>query len=177
MQRAQKIRSAEALAAALSEQSAVFSFDFRGLSVAEATQLRRRVREAGGHFRVVKNSTARWAFQDVGIHGLDEHLAGMTGLAWSETDAAALARVIHESADEFEALRFKAGVLQERVLDPSAFEALAKLPGEDVLRGQVVGLIAAPIRNLMNVLEGAPRMLVQVLKAAEAKKAEESGDG
>ncbi len=176
MQRAQKVRSAAALATALREQAAVFSFDFRGLSVAEATVLRRRVREAGGHYRVVKNSTARWAFRDVGITGLDENLVGMTGLAWSDTDPAALARVIHESADDFKALRFKAGVLQERTLDEGAFEALARLPGEDVLRGQVVGLIAAPIRNLMNVLEGVPRQLVLVLKAAEAKQAEGGGE-
>lgn len=176
MQRAQKVRSAEKLATALRDQAAVFSFDFRGLSVADSTLLRRRVREAGGHYRVVKNSTAQWAFRTVGISGLDEHLVGMTGLAWSDTDPAALARVIHESAADFKALRFKAGVLQERTLDEGAFETLAKLPGEDVLRGQVVGLIAAPIRNLMNVLEGVPRKLVLVLKAAEAKQAEGGGD-
>lgn len=175
MQRAQKVQSAEALAAVLREPSAVFSFDFRGLDVAQVTDLRRRVREAGGQYRVVKNSTARWAFKDAGIVGLDDQLVGMTGLAWVEADPASLAKVLHESARDLGGLRFKGGVIQHRFVDEAAFEALARLPGEEVLRGQVVSMIAAPIRNLMNVLEGVPRNLVLVLKAAEAAKAE--GDG
>ncbi len=175
MQRVEKVRSAEELAGVLREPAALFSFDFRGLSVAQVTDLRRRVREAGGQYRVVKNSTARWAFRDAGITGLDDHLVGMTGLAWAEADPASLAKVLHETAKDLEGLRFKGGVVQARALDEQAFEALAKLPGEDVLRTQVVSLIAAPIRNLMNVLEGVPRKLVLVLKAAEASKAEGEG--
>ena len=171
MNRTEKHAAAAALAEALKSPAAVFSFDFRGLSVAEATDLRTRVREAGGSYRVVKNSTARWAFARIGMAGLDEHLSGMTGLAWSEDDPAALARVLHESAGDFEALRFKGGVVSTRPLDPEGFEALARLPGIETLQGQVVGLVAAPIRNLMNVLEGVPRNLILVLKAAQDKQA------
>lgn len=175
MNRAEKHEAARRLAETLKTPAAVFSFDFRGLTVAEVTDLRSRVREAGGTYRVVKNSTARWAFRDVGITGLDEHLGGMTGLAWSDADPASLARVLHESTRDFEALRFKGGVISKNPLDPEQFEALAKLPGRDVLRGQVAALVAAPIRNLMNVLEGVPRNLVLVLKAAQDKAAGEEG--
>ena len=92
MQRMEKQEAAASLAALLKAQTAVFSFDYRGLSVADVTDLRRRVREAGGQYRVVKNSTAKWAFEEAGISGLDDQLAGMTGLAWSEDDPVALAQ-------------------------------------------------------------------------------------
>ena len=169
MQRTEKREAAASLAAELKSQVAVFSFDYRGLSVSEATDLRRRVREAGGAYRVVKNSTAKWALQEAGITGLDDQLVGMTGLAWCDEDPVNLAKALHEGAKEFESFQYKGGVVSSRSVDSGQFESLAKLPGQEVLRAQLVGLIAAPIRNLMNVLEGVPRKLVLVLKAAEAK--------
>lgn len=180
MQRVQKREAAEALAKVLAAPTAVFSFDFRGLTVAEVTDLRRRVRDAGGMYRVVKNSTARWAFKEAGLPGLDEHLVGMTGLAWSEDDPVSLARVLHESTRDFTALQYKGGVVAERraeasrvrPIGPDQFEALARLPGAEALRSQLASVVAAPIRNLMNVLGGVPRNLVLVLKAAEQKAAE-----
>ena len=175
MQRMEKREAATSLAALLKAQTAVFSFDYRGLSVADVTDLRRRVREAGGRYRVVKNSTARWAFEEVGISGLEGQLVGMTGLAWSEDDPVALAKVLHEGTKDFEAFQYKGGVVSDQQVDPQQFEALAKLPGQEALRGQLVGVIAAPIRNLMNVLEGVPRKLVLVLKAAEEKAAANGG--
>lgn len=177
MQRMEKREAAASLATLLKSQTAVFSFDYRGLSVAEVTDLRRRVHEAGGKYRVVKNSTARWAFEEAGIAGLDDHLVGMTGLAWCDEDPVALAKALHEGAGEFEAFQYKGGVVSDQSLGPQEFEALAKLPGQDVLRSQLAAVIAAPIRNLMNVLEGVPRKLVLVLKAAEQKAAEEGKTG
>ncbi len=76
----------------------------------------------------------------------------------------ALAKALHEGTKEFAAFEYKGGVVSEQRVDPQQFEALAKLPGQEVLRGQLVAVIAAPIRNLMNVLEGVPRKLVLVLK-------------
>ena len=177
MQRMEKREAATSLATLLKSQTAVFSFDYHGLSVAEVTDLRRRVREAGGRYRVVKNSTAKWAFQEAGIAGMDDQLVGMTGLAWCEDDPVALAKALHEGAREFEAFQYKGGVVSDQSVGPQQFEALAKLPSQDVLRGQLVAVIAAPIRNLMNVLEGVPRKLVLVLKAAEQEAAEEGGAG
>ena len=175
MQRTEKRQAAESLAVLLKSQAAVFSFDYRGLSVAEVSDLRRRVREAGGMYRVVKNTTAKWAFQEAGIAGLDEQLVGMTGLAWCEEDPIALAKALHEGTKQFGAFQYKGGVVSDRSVGPQQFEALAKLPGQEILQAQLVGVIAAPIRNLMNVLEGVPRNLVLVLKAAEQKAAGEGG--
>ena len=177
MQRTEKRQAAASLAVLLKSQAAVFSFDYRGLSVAEVSDLRRRVRDAGGKYRVVKNTTAKWAFQEAGIAGLDDQLVGMTGLAWCEDDPVALAKVLHEGTREFDAFQYKGGVVSEKSVDPRQFETLAKLPAQEVLQGQLVAMIAAPIRNLMNVLEGVPRKLVLVLKAAEQKAAEEEGTG
>ena len=175
MQRQEKQLAATDLAREIREGQAVFTFDYRGLTVQEVDDVRRRVRESGGTYRVVKNSTARWALQDVGIQGLEDHLTGMTGFAWSAEDPVSLAKALHESAKEYEAFRFKAGVVSQTPIGPEEFEEFAKLPGPDVLRAQLVGTLAAPIRNLMNVLEGVPRQLVLVLKAAEQKAAGEDG--
>ena len=175
MQRMEKRDAATSLAALLKSQAAVFSFDYRGLSVAEITDLRRRVREAGGKYRVVKNSTAKWAFQAAGIAGMDDQLVGMTGLAWCDEDPVALAKALHEGTRAFKAFEYKGGIVSDQSVGPQRFEALAKLPGQEVLRGQLVAVIAAPIRNLMNVLEGVPRNLVLVLKAAEQKAADGGG--
>ena len=175
MQRMEKQDAATSLAALLKSRAAVFSFDYRGLSVADVMDLRRLVREAGGKYRVVKNSTAKWAFQEAGIAGMDDQLVGMTGLAWCEEDPVALAKALHEGIKQFAAFEYKGGVVFDQKLGPQQFEALAKLPGQEVLRGQLVGVIAAPIRNLMNVLEGVPRNLVLVLKAAEQKAADGGG--
>ncbi len=171
MQRQEKQIAAAQLARELREGSAVFTFDYRGLTVDEVNDVRRRVRESGGVYRVVKNSTARWALKDVGISGLDEHLSGMTGFAWSPEDPISLAKALHESAKEYEAFRFKAGVVSDAPIGPDEFERFAALPGQDALRAMVVGTIAVPLRNLMNVLEGVPRKLVLVLKAAEQQRA------
>ena len=175
MQQVQKQKAAKVLAAVLESPAAVFSFDFRGLTVAEVTDFRRRIREVGGKYRVVKNSTARWAFEDAGITGLDDCLVGMTGLAWSDDDPASLAKVLHESTEDFAALQFKGGIVSarqsSRPVNPEQFEALARLPGLEVLRAQAASVIAAPVRNLMTVLEGVPRNLVLLLKAAERNAA------
>ncbi len=175
MQRMEKRDAATSLAALLKSQEAVFSFDYRGLSVGEVTDLRRLVREAGGKYRVVKNSTAKWAFEEAGIAGLDDQLVGMTGLAWCEENPVALAKALHQGTKQFKAFEYKGGVVSDQKVGPQQFEALAKLPGQEVLRAQLVAVIAAPIRNLMNVLEGVPRKLLLVLKAAEQKAADGGG--
>ncbi len=177
MQRVQKKEAAEALGSLLQSPAAVFSFDFRGLTVAEITALRRRVREVGGTYRVVKNSTARFAFRDAGIAGLDDHLVGMTGLAWSNDDPVSLAKALHEGTREFEGFAFRGGIVQDRSVGPELFEALAGLPSEEVLRGQFVAVVAAPLRNLVQVLAGVPRQLLLVLQAAEEKASGEAPPG
>ena len=90
-----------------------------------------------------------------------------------DEDPVALAKALHEGTSEFDAFQYKGGVVSEQSVGPQQFEALTKLPGQDALRSQLAAVVAAPIRNLMNVLEGVPQKLVLVLKAAEQKAAEE----
>jgi len=172
MHREDKHRAAADLAEELKTPQAIFSFDFRGMTVSEVTDLRRRVRGAGGVCRVVKNSTARWAFRGAGVEGLDDHLTGMTGLAWSDGDVVGLAKALHESMADFDTLAYKGGVVSSRAVGTDEFEALAKLPGREQLEAQLVGTLAAPLRNLLGVLQGVPRNLILVLRAAR-QKAEE----
>ena len=97
----------------------------------------------------------------------------MTGLAWSDGDVVGLAKALHESMADFDTLAYKGGVVSSRAVGTDEFEALAKLPGREQIEAQLVGTLAAPLRNLLGVLQGVPRNLIQVLVAAR-QKAEES---
>ncbi len=111
--KAQKQEMVTALAARLSRASTLYVTDFTGLDVARITQLRRRLRQAGTDFVVVKNTLARRALGDAHVQGLEEHLAGPTGLVLTDAgvDAAAAAKVLADFAREFEKPAIKAGLV------------------------------------------------------------------
>ncbi|MEW5761917.1 MAG: 50S ribosomal protein L10 [Bacillota bacterium] len=145
--------------------------DFRGLDVAAMTRLRCRIREAGGQYRVVKNTLARRAAGEAGIEGLDPYLTGPVALAFGFDDPVALPRIFSEFVREFKQLEIKGGILEGRVVPPEAIRALADLPPREVLLAQVVGGFQAPLAGLVGVLQGTIRKLVYVLEAVREKKA------
>lgn len=152
--------------------AAVFALDYRGLKVSEATEFRRKIRDAGATYRVVKNTLAKRALEGTSLESLEPHLSGMTGLAFTGEDPVALAKVIHDFAKDVPAITFKAGILADQELDQGRFEALAVLPSKEALLAQLLSVLQAPVRNLLGVLQAPARDLVMVLKAHEQK----SGD-
>ena len=98
MERADKQKTVESLNEKLGSLAAVFAIDYRGIKVSEETEFRRKIRETGGTYRVVKNSLTKRALEGTGLESLEAHLEGMTGLAFTETDPVALAKVIHDFA-------------------------------------------------------------------------------
>lgn len=157
-----------------SAQGAVF-VGFSGLTVADVTKLRRKFREGGVEYKVIKNTLTRIAADELGYNALDAIFEGPTALAYSTEDAVAPAKILKEFIKETktEALTVKAGIADGQVIDAAAVEALASLPSREELLAKLVGSMQAPISGLVNVLQGNIRNMVYVLDAVRAKKAEQ----
>ena len=148
---------------------------YKGLTVAQDTELRRALREAGVSYHVVKNTMTRIAAKEAGLDELAEHLEGTTALAVSAEDAVAPAKVICEfikknKLDETEVLTIKAGLVDGKVIDLAEIKALASLPSREVLIAKLLGSMQAPISGTVNVLQGVIRNAVYVLEAIRQQK-------
>lgn len=129
--------------------------DYKGISVADDTQLRRDCRADNVDYAVIKNSLLRFSFNNVGFGELDPVLNGTTSLALCEDDAIAPMRVINKYAKKFNGEKFtiKGGFMDGRVLSLDEINALADLPSVEVLQAQVLGTMLAPITSLAIVLK------------------------
>lgn len=121
--------------------------DYRGLNVAQATELRKQLREAGVEFKVYKNSMARRAAEASGLEGLNEHLTGPNAIAFSTEDVIAPARIINNFAKDNEALEIKAGVIEGALASVEEVKALATLPSREGLLSMLLSVLQAPMRN------------------------------
>ncbi len=148
---------------------------YKGLTVAQDTKLRAKMREAGVTYRVVKNTMLRFAAKDLGYDDLVQYLEGTTAVAYSSEDAVAPAKVIAEFIKEnnlakSDVLVAKAGVVDGKVIDAEGVKALASLPSREVLIAKVLGSMQAPISGMVNVLQGTIRNAVYVLEAIRKQK-------
>jgi len=137
--------------------------DYSGITVAEDTEMRRKLRESGVEYSVVKNTLVRFAVNSVGYQALDTLLNGTTALAVSETDPIAPARIISEYAKKLDPhFAVKGGFMDGKVISADEIAALASIPALPVLQAQFLGTLLAPITSLAVVLkaiaekEGAP---------------------
>ena len=144
--------------------------DFCGLTVAQDTALRRKMREAGVTYIVVKNTLLRIAAQEAGIEGLEPVLEKNTAIAVAPEDPVAVAKIICDFAKENKALVVKAGVLDGKVIDDAAIKALAELPPKEVLVAKMLGSMNAPISGFVNVLQGTIRKVVYALDDIREQK-------
>lgn len=142
-----------------------------GIKSGQATELRRRLREKNCEFKVFKNTLARRVLDDLGLSGAAEYMEGPTAWAFSN-DPVAPAKVLQDFNKELPLVEMNGGILEGRVIDKTALNALASLPAREVLLGQVVGTIAAPLNNLVNVLQGNVRSIVNVLDQIRKQKEE-----
>ncbi|MDO8685204.1 MAG: 50S ribosomal protein L10 [Clostridiales bacterium] len=148
--------------------------DYRGLTVAQDTELRNALRKAGIEYKVVKNTLTALASKQAGISGLEEYLKGPTAIAMSNVDPVAPAKVMMEYAKKFEKLNLKGGVVEGKVVNVDGVKDLSELPPREVLIARVLGAFNAPISGFVNVLNGNIRGLVIALNAIAEKKAEGS---
>ena len=126
--------------------------DYRGLTVAQDTELRKQLREAGVTYKVYKNTMIRRAAEGTAFAALDPHLEGPTAIAVSKTDATAAARILAEFAKKADKLEIKGGVVEGNYYDAKGMQVIATIPSREVLLGKLLGSMQSPITNLARVL-------------------------
>ncbi len=156
----------------LQRSEAVFICEYRGLTVAQLTSIRAKVRKAGGEMKVSRNTLMAIALTEAGLPVPEALMAGPNIYSFAFENAPAVAKVLSEFSKEKgnEKLVVKGGVLGQSVLDAVGVTVLADLPPREVLLAQVVGTIAAPLRGLVTVLSGPARGLVTCLSQLKEKK-------
>ncbi len=137
----------------VAKASAAYLVDYRGLTVAEDTALRKELREAGVTYKVFKNTYLKRAFEGTDFAQLDNDLEGPTAIAFAFEDATAPARIIAKHAEKIEALSFKASVVDGKYYDVKGVEALSKIPAKSELISRLLGSMQSPIANLARVLK------------------------
>jgi large subunit ribosomal protein L10 len=167
MRRDQKEQVVEELTARLKSADTLLVADYRGLTMPQIDELRTRLLESGARFTVVKNTLTRRAAEAAGAEALLTLLDGPSAIAFLEADGnmVAAAKALADSARETNVLEIRGGVLQGRAMTADEVQSLAKLPPEDVLRGQVLGAIVAPLTALAGLLNAPLQNLVGLIDA------------
>ena len=170
MDRAQKAETVASLNATFNEVGVVVVTRNLGLSVAQSTSLRAKLRAAGGSYKVAKNSLARLAIKDTDYAGLSDLLTGPTALATSR-DPVAAAKAAVEFARTNDRLEIVGGSMGGQLLDEAGIRALAALPSLDELRGRLVGMLNAPATKVAQLVNAPAAKLARVFGAYGAKEA------
>ena len=142
----------QAIADDIKDAQSVVLVDYRGLTVAQDTELRKQLREAGVIYKVCKNTMMKRAFEGTEFAGLEEYLEGPSALVVSKDDSTAPARIICKFAKTAEALEVKAGVVEGNVYDAAGINELSKVPSREELLSKLLGSLQSPITNLARVL-------------------------
>ena len=167
MKRDQKQQVVEELTARLKAAETLLVADYRGLTMPQIDELRSRLLESGARFTVVKNTLTRRAAEAAGTEALLKLLDGPSAIAFLEADGdmVAAAKALADSARETNVLEIRGGIMQGRTVTAAEVETLAKLPPADVLRGQVLGAIVAPLTALAGLLNAPLQNLVGLIDA------------
>lgn len=157
----------------LEASQSVVLIDYRGLTVAEVTELRNQMREAGVEYQVLKNTMIKRAAEKAGIEGLDPILEGPTAVAFGINDPVAPAKILTKFAKDTKKITIKGGVLAGNAIDVAAVENLAKLPSKEELIAKMLGSLNAPITGLVMVLSGVTSKFVRTLESIRVQKEEQ----
>src|SRR5438270_2251696 len=149
----------------LSSSDAAILTEYRGLNVTELANLRRSLREAGGQYKIYKNTLVRFAVRELGLEELEEMLLGPTAIAFVDGDASAVAKSLRDFARGNPNLVIKGGVLGETILSAKDASALAELPSKEQLLAQLAGAMAAPLQNMAGLLKALPQNFAYALRA------------
>jgi large subunit ribosomal protein L10 len=182
MNREEKAAVIEDIAEEMKASEAIFAIDYRGISVAQAAELRGGLREADASFTVVKNRLTKIAAEKAGATGLNDVLEGPTALTFVKGDTAKAAKAITSFNKVHDVLTYKGGLMGDTLLDESRFTAISKLPSRDALNAQLAGVVASPLvtltRGLGSLISGLAIQLQQVaeqgLVGGNAPAAEEA---
>ncbi len=158
----------------LSKASTTILTDFKGLTVAEITELRDALAEQNVEYKVVKNTLMKIACKDTDAEALEPLLQGTCAIAIGYDDPTVPAKILKKFSKENEKLKIKAGVLGKQLLNEKDVLAIADLPSKEELLAKLVGILIAVPTGLVTVLSGVPRSFVGVLAALKQKKEQQS---
>jgi large subunit ribosomal protein L10 len=144
-----------------------------GLNVATVQKLRREIRQAGGEYKVAKNTLTRRALKKTAYESLEQAMIGPTGLVFAYADPIAVTKVLVRFAEENEKLSVKAGVLDQKILNANEIEGLAKLPSREVLLAMLLGLLQAPATQLLRTIKEPGTQFARLLDAVRARRENE----
>jgi len=149
----------------MSNSQAIILTEYRGLTVASITELRRRMRELGCSFQVVKNTLFELALREAGMPIPTELLKGPVAAGYAGQEIPSTVKALLEFARETDILKVTGAIVGNRILDADGIQALATLPPREVLLAQLLGAVQGPMGNLIGTINAPLRELVQVLKA------------
>ncbi|NLT11324.1 MAG: 50S ribosomal protein L10 [Clostridiaceae bacterium] len=154
-------------------KSFVFT-DARGLTVLQDTQMRADLRKNNVTYKIVKNTTAKLVFDELGVKGLDEFFKGPTAIAYSTEDLIAPAKIIKEYADKYSKLDIKGGIIEGAAATAEQVNTLAKIPAKEVLCGQIAYGLLFPFTKLAMLLKAAAEKLQEEGGVVISEKTEEA---
>jgi large subunit ribosomal protein L10 len=163
--RPDKIATVDELKAKVDSTSTAVVTEYRGLTVAEISSLRRRLRSLGADYKVFKNTLVLRAIAGTAVESIGEYLQGPTAIAFVDGDVSAVAKALRDFAKESPKLIVKGGVVDGKSLSFKDLTALADLPSRDVLLAQFAGLLASPLRTMAGLLKAVPQNFAYGLSA------------
>jgi large subunit ribosomal protein L10 len=175
MTRKQKEDAVETLAKEIGQHTVVLLSDFTGMNVETATEIRRRFREESVRFRVVKNSLARRALEEIGAGDLAEQLTGPNALVLSESDPVAPAKILVEFEKKGDTPKIRTGWVEATIVTAAEIRRIAELPSRDQLLAQIAGTFAAPMSNLASLFGEMARQIASMIDELAKKRGAESG--
>jgi large subunit ribosomal protein L10 len=171
----QKVKQVENLVSKLEGVDNIYLTDFRGLNVAEMSELRASLRDARIDYFIVKNTLTRIASEKLGISEINDFLEGSTAIAIGREDPLAPAKVISEFNKKREKPKFKKALIEGRIYDSQEILTLSKIPPIEMLYGKLLGSIQMPLYSFVSFCSTPMRNLACVLRAIAQKK-EEQGE-
>ncbi len=166
-----KQQKADLITEQLKNSVSTIIVDYRGLTVAQVTELRKQLREAGVEFHVYKNTLVRRSAEAAGIEGLEEFLTGPNAIAFSNEEVVAPAKILADFAKENEKLEIKAGVIEGKVTSADDIKAIASLPSKEGLISMVLSVLQAPMRNFAYAVKAVGEQKEGGEEAAPAEEA------
>lgn len=171
-----KAETVEAMRGIIANQKGTVLAEYRGLTVAEITGLRKKLREIQAEFKVVKNTMIRRAAKDTGFSQLEEFFAGPTAMGFTMSDPVLLAKAMRDYVAGNKKIRLKAGYLEGKVLSARDIEMLAEVPSREILLARLVCGMVSPVTRLVQVLSGPQRKLAYALQSIHDKKSKQVSD-